>query len=137
MAYYITDLPTRLSNHSKDLPQTPVLIPLLLPSIKIFLAFQGNLKIPFLPSQTTPWTHPVAEFPLFSDNKSFQSLQKPTFGFRNQSLSSIGTICDPESHIRSTANSTTRREEVQEAEGGRWRGGEMWDADFERVYLFS
>jgi hypothetical protein len=44
--------------------------------------------------------------PSISDCKSFESLQKPTFGFRNQSVS---TIREPESNHSSTATSTSKQ----------------------------
>jgi hypothetical protein len=43
-----------------------------------------------------------------SDHKYFHSLEKPTFGFRNQSLSTLGTIRGPKSERTSTALSTPR-----------------------------
>ena len=43
-----------------------------------------------------------------SDYKSFHSLKKPTFRFRNQSLSTVCTISEPESDRSSTATSTPR-----------------------------
>ena len=47
--------------------------------------------------------------PSISDHKSAYSLEKPTFGFRNQSLSTVCTIYEPESGRNSTATSTPRQ----------------------------
>jgi hypothetical protein len=44
--------------------------------------------------------------PSISDYKYLHSFEKPTFGFRNQSLSTISTIREPESNRSSTATST-------------------------------
>ena len=46
--------------------------------------------------------------PSISDYKSSHSLEKPTFRFRNQSLSTVCTISEPESDRSSTATSTPR-----------------------------
>ena len=46
--------------------------------------------------------------PSISDYKSSHSLEKPTFRFRNESLSTVCTISEPESDRSSTATSTPR-----------------------------
>jgi hypothetical protein len=48
--------------------------------------------------------------PSISDRKSFHSLDKPTFRLRNQSQSTVGTICETGSVRSSTGTSTSKQE---------------------------
>jgi p21-activated kinase 1 len=52
---------------------------------------------------------PDRDFPI-PYHKSSYSLQKPTFGLRNQSLSTVGTTCEPESGRSSIETSTPKQE---------------------------
>jgi hypothetical protein len=47
--------------------------------------------------------------PSISDHKSSHSLEKPTYGFRNQSQSTVRTIREPESNNTFTPTSTLRQ----------------------------
>jgi hypothetical protein len=49
-------------------------------------------------------------FPSISNRKSFHSLEKQTFRFRNQSLSTVGTTHEAESGRSSTTTSTLKQE---------------------------
>ena len=65
------------------------------------LSGQGGTFLPHYFSDSSS-----GQDPSISDYKSLHSFEKPTFGFRNQSLSTISTIREPESNRSSTATST-------------------------------
>jgi p21-activated kinase 1 len=69
----------------------------------------GQGPLPSSESSHHPSESSNGRDPTISDHKSFQSLQKPTFGLRNQSVSTVSTIRGPESNRSSAPTSTPRQ----------------------------
>jgi p21-activated kinase 1 len=69
------------------------------------LSEQGHFPVVSLHSSDLS----IVPDPSVSDHKSLYSLEKPTFRFRNQSLSTVCTISEPESDRSSTATSSARQ----------------------------
>lgn len=102
MEYYIIDLPMRLSNRTENLSQTPVFMPSRLPPWPIRICICLAIQNPALRS------HPMAKFPLFLIKNISNLSRNRLLRSRNQSVSTISTIREPETGI-STPISTPRQ----------------------------